>query len=264
MSAPFDARFDAIAEGAHSVEPNSADWLAGLVRACAAALDRGVVGNLVERRADGALASAHVALHGVAEEWRETLRRTAMRMRSAELEGRFLTSVSISRGVLLVSARADERTAVLLDAPLDAGSEPPSLERWRIVAERIADGLRVRSRAASALPSSLEVASDDASAIWHALLDGRLAIADRFDRDGRRFVVVRTTGEGERDALTVRERQVLAAVARGYANKRIALELGVSESTVSAALRGAARKLGLRSRVELARILGSPRVTSRS
>lgn len=264
MSALLDARFDAIAERALDVEANQADWLAGLVRACSAALDRGVVGNLVERRADGVLASAHVVLHGVAEEWRETLRRTAMRMRSAELEGRFVTSVTISRGVLLVSARADERTAVLLDAPLDAGSELPSLERWRAAAERIADGLRARSRASKALPSSPDVAPDDASAIWHALLDGRLAIADRFDRDGRRFVVVRTTGDGERDALTVRERQVLAAVARGYANKRIALELGVSESTVSAALRGAARKLGLRSRVELARILGSPRVTSRS
>lgn len=264
MSAPFDARFDAIAVRAHDVEASSAEWLAGLVRACAGALDRGVVGNLVERREDGSLASAHVALHGVAEEWRETLRRTAMRMRSAELEGRFATSVTITRGVLAVSARADERTAVLLDAPLDPGREPPSLEGWRLVAERIAGGLRRRSR--TRVPSSppLDVAADDASAIWHALLDGRLAIADRFDRDGRRFVVVRTTGEGERDALTVRERQVLAAVARGYANKRIALELGVSESTVSAALRGAARKLGLRSRVELARILGAPRVTSRS
>jgi DNA-binding NarL/FixJ family response regulator len=96
------------------------------------------------------------------------------------------------------------------------------------------------------------------------LLEGHLTIADRFDRDGRRFVVVRASGAGERHALTLREREVLAAVALGHANKRIALELGVSESTVSAALRGAARKLGVRSRVELARILGPSRVTSRS
>lgn len=262
MSTPFDV----IAERAHDVDVGAADWLTGLVRACAAALDRGVVGNLVERREDGMLASGHVALHGVAEEWRETLRRTAMRMRSAELERRFTTSVSIMRGVLAVSCRGDDRTAVLLDAPLDAGREPPSLERWRTVAEQVSAGLRLRSRRRPPSPPPpplLGDVPDDASAIWHALLDGRLAIADRFDRDGRRFVVVRTTSADEREALTVRERQVLAAVARGQANKRIALELGVSESTVSAALRGAAKKLGLRSRVELARILGPP-ITSRS
>src|SRR5262245_12273027 len=80
----------------------------------------------------------------------------------------------------------------------------------------------------------------DAESAWRALLDGKLAFVDRFDRDGRRFVVARATQPDERDALTVRERQVLASIALGHANKRIALDLGVSESTVSATIRAAA------------------------
>jgi DNA-binding CsgD family transcriptional regulator len=242
---------DALVERAYAFDGDSAGWLSAIVRAAAAALERGVVGILVERRSDGDLASAHVALEGVAEEWRETLRRTAVRMQSAELERRFRTSVTHERGVLAVSARADERTAVLLDAPLDGGGAPP-LDAWRRAAEHLASALHLRAQLAAA-----DVG--DAASVWHGLLEGRFAVADRFDRDGRRFVVVRTTDAGDRSALTTREREVLASIACGHANKRIALELGVSESTVSAALRGAARKLGVRSRVELARILGPAR-----
>jgi DNA-binding NarL/FixJ family response regulator len=176
-------------------------------------------------------------------------------MRSAELERRFTTAAMNERGVLTVSARADDRTAVLLDAPLDGADAP--LATWTTIAEHLASGLRLRAQRPP-------VAVEDAAAVWHALLEGRFAVSDRFDRDGRRFVVVRASGADERHALTLRERQVLGSVALGHANKRIALELGVSESTVSAALRGAARKLGVRSRVELARIFSPPRVTSRS
>ena len=255
-----------VLDRAHAVEADGA-WLEAIVRAMSEALGRGVVGNLVERR-HGTLVSAHVALHGVSPEWRETLRRTAVRMRGPELQRRFTTGATAERGVLAVSASADDRVALLLDAMLD-----PPLENvtedvaavWRPVAERLASVLRLRSRLSHA-PPALPPFPDDAEAAWHAFLEGRLALVDRFDRDGRRFVVVRQAAAGERDALTSRERQVLASVALGHANKRIALELGVSESTVSTALREAARKLGVRSRVELARMLGPPRdaLTSRS
>lgn len=241
----------AIVEQGYSLEGDGGAWLAAIVRAAAAALERGVVGNLVERKSDGSLASVHVALHGVSAEWHATLRRTAMRMRTEELERRFTTAVTTERGVLAVSARADDRTAVLLDVPLD-GTIDVALETWREVATHLASGLRMRAQLAP-------VDFDDAVSVWDALLEGRLAVTDRFDRDGRRFVVVRTTEAHDRAALTVRERQVLGSVVRGHSNKRIALDLGVSESTVSTALRGAARKLGVRSRVELARILGPPR-----
>jgi DNA-binding CsgD family transcriptional regulator len=255
----------ALVERAHSLDGDSSEWLDEIVRAASSALGRGVVGNLVERRADGALASAHVALHGVCDEWCVTLERTATRMGSEELERRFTTAVTNERGVLAVSARGGDRLAILLDAPLDGdrpreGDERELLTTWRNVAEHLAAGLRLRSRLAPANDAAAARSlPDDAEGVWHALLDGRVALVDRFDRDGRRFVVLRPCAPHERAALTIRERQVLASVALGHANKRIAMDLGVSESTISAALRGAARKLGVRSRVELARILGPAR-----
>jgi DNA-binding CsgD family transcriptional regulator len=252
----------ALVAHAHSLEGDPAAWLDRIVRAASSALGRGVIGNLVERRANGDLASAHVALHGVCEEWRPTLQRTAVRMRPAELERRFTTAVTTERGVLAVSARGDDRLAILLDAPLDppfddARDAPQLVATWKDVADHLAAGLRLRSRLVAA--NDAQPMPDDAESLWRALLDGRVALVDRFDRDGRRFVVLRPCAPHERDALTVRERDVLASVALGHANKRIALDLGVSESTVSAALRSAARKLGVRSRVELARILGPAR-----
>jgi DNA-binding NarL/FixJ family response regulator len=59
--------------------------------------------------------------------------------------------------------------------------------------------------------------------------------------------------------LSARERQVLAFAALGHANKLIAYELGLPESTVSSALRSIARKLGARSRLELVRMFASRR-----
>lgn len=45
----------------------------------------------------------------------------------------------------------------------------------------------------------------------------------------------------------------------GHANKLIAYELGLPESTVSETLRSAAKKLGTRSRLDLVRMLASRR-----
>lgn len=50
--------------------------------------------------------------------------------------------------------------------------------------------------------------------------------------------------------LTEREREVLALLVRGYANKRIASDLGVKEVTVAFHLRGIFRKLGVSNRTE--------------
>lgn len=251
--------FAALASRAQSLDGDAAEWLDAVVRAAATAIGRGVVGNLLERRGDGTIVSVHVALHGVAPAWRETLRRTAMRLRPEELERRFRTAVTQERGVLALSARADDRFAVLLDATLDLPLDQDDadgarlMEAWAASAEHLAAGLRLRAKIGGV--RGRPPSKDDAEAVWHALLDGRLSIADRFDRAGRRFVVLRASETAcDSGALTSRERHVLASVALGHANKRIALELGVSESTVSSALRGVAKKLGVRSRVELARI----------
>ncbi len=54
------------------------------------------------------------------------------------------------------------------------------------------------------------------------------------------------------DQLTVREREILAQVARGLSNKAIARELGISHDTVKLHVRHILSKLGFSSRVEAA------------
>jgi two-component system, NarL family, response regulator LiaR len=55
-----------------------------------------------------------------------------------------------------------------------------------------------------------------------------------------------------REALTPREREVLALIGRGYANKRIALELGIAEKTVKTHVGHVLAKLGVSDRTQAA------------
>lgn len=94
---------------------------------------------------------------------------------------------------------------------------------------------------------------------FRALLEGRLTVVDRFDRDGRTFLVTahsHTLTLPER-ALSTQERRAASLVRLGHANKAIAVHLGLSESRVSTLMRSVAEKLGARSRVDLVRLLAS-------
>ena len=57
----------------------------------------------------------------------------------------------------------------------------------------------------------------------------------------------------ELDQLTMREREVLRLIARGYLYKQVALELGISAKTVEAHVSAVLRKLQLSNRHELSR-----------
>lgn len=97
---------------------------------------------------------------------------------------------------------------------------------------------------------------DDAEALelWRCLVDKQWSFADRFESDGRRYVVAFRNPPSPRvdlSVLTTRERTVAMAAAMGHANKVIAYELDVSVSTVATLLSRCARKLGVTSRVEL-------------
>jgi len=89
---------------------------------------------------------------------------------------------------------------------------------------------------------------------WQALVDGRWSLVDKFDTDGRRYVVAVKNEPNYRDprGLTLRERQVSEYVGMGYSSKQIAYTLGVSSSVVTDCTARAQKKLGLSSRPELA------------
>lgn len=85
------------------------------------------------------------------------------------------------------------------------------------------------------------------------LVDGTWSLIDRFESDGKRYIVAEANQPvpsvgGE---LTLRERQVVGYAALGHDNKVIAYDLGISHSTVRVLMARAAAKLGVKSRETL-------------
>ena len=60
-----------------------------------------------------------------------------------------------------------------------------------------------------------------------------------------------SSGDPDLDQLTARERQVLRLIARGYAYKQVAAELGISSKTVESHVSSVLRKLQLSNRYQL-------------
>lgn len=120
---------------------------------------------------------------------------------------------------------------------------PPSVAQATREIERTRGPLR---------PSS----PDETLALWRALVAGHWAIIDLVDADGRRYLVARKKAPSAAtlDALSPREREVLAHAALGHTNKLIAYELGIAVTTVASALAAASHKVGVRSRAELIRL----------
>ena len=99
------------------------------------------------------------------------------------------------------------------------------------------------------------LASDEALALWSSIARDECDVVDSFELDGRMYIRVRARAAETAPTrpLSERETQVLAGVGMGHANKAIAYDLGLSESTVSAYVRRAAAKIGTTSRVGLVR-----------
>jgi DNA-binding CsgD family transcriptional regulator len=99
---------------------------------------------------------------------------------------------------------------------------------------------------------------EEAARLWQAVVDGEWSLVAHHEADGRRVILARRNAPAARDprALAPREREVLAYVALGHANKYIGYVLGISPATVAARLRTGLVKLGLRSRRELIQVLG--------
>ena len=71
-------------------------------------------------------------------------------------------------------------------------------------------------------------------------------------------------GAAPLDQLTDREREVLALIAQGRANKRIALELGISEKTVKNHVGHVLAKLGVTDRTQAAVLAVQEGILTRS
>jgi DNA-binding CsgD family transcriptional regulator len=97
--------------------------------------------------------------------------------------------------------------------------------------------------------------------LWQELVAGRWTLIQRFDADGRRFLVARrNAGEVQSYVqLTPREQEITRRLLRGDSNKLIAHDLLVSESTISQHLENALSKLNVGSIGELRAVLASSR-----
>ncbi len=100
---------------------------------------------------------------------------------------------------------------------------------------------------------------DDALDLHGALVGGRWRLVDTFESEGKRYLIARhntlasASASASGPGLSVRETQVAVLAAMGHALKRIAYELGVSESCVATYLRRALVKLRLTDRIALSR-----------
>jgi DNA-binding CsgD family transcriptional regulator len=94
---------------------------------------------------------------------------------------------------------------------------------------------------------------EGALGLWKGLVQAQWSLVDRFESDGKRYVVAvenEPTSRGP-EVLAPRERQVVALAALGHSNKLIAYELGLGDSTVRVLLTRAARKVDVATRAEL-------------
>jgi DNA-binding CsgD family transcriptional regulator len=108
--------------------------------------------------------------------------------------------------------------------------------------------LRQAARAIDKARSSARANEDEALDLWEGLVAGRWSLVEKFDSDGRRYLIARKNEPHVKDprGLTLRERQVLAYMAAGDSVKVTAYVLGLSYTAIHRHRATAMRKLRLR------------------
>jgi len=139
--------------------------------------------------------------------------------------------------------------AVLNDDGKLQHAEPSALDGR----ERLREAARTITRART---HTRRQDADNALLEWQSLVEGKWTLVDHFDSDGRRYLVARRNPPGgeHHSGLTLDEARAAGFRAMGHPLKLIAYELGFSIPAVSRLLRGAARKLGLKSGSEFAHL----------
>jgi DNA-binding CsgD family transcriptional regulator len=222
------------AAAAHAVlEPLIARSGIGHPAAAAAAPDD--IEALVEL---GKIAEAEAALAGLAEH----VARTGHPRATAALR-RCEALIAAVRGEL------DAAAAYAQEALAAGGEQLEPLERGRalLVLGQIRRRGKQRGAAREALEAALTLFEECSAPLWAAKARAELS------RIGGRAA--------SRDELTPSERRVAELVAKGRTNREVAAELFVSVHTVEKALTRSYRKLGLRSRAELASRLAELRIS---
>lgn len=154
-------------------------------------------------------------------------------------------------------------TAPTVEPPVDAVLAPSGKvlhAEGAARAPRARQSLTEAVQAATHARGGLRRASpDEAVRQWQALVRGQWTIIETVERDGKRVVLARRNPVGVTDllALSQDERDVAWLAAHGHSYKYMAYELGLPAGTVADRLRRAMRKLGVSSRAELLRCLGT-------
>jgi DNA-binding CsgD family transcriptional regulator len=146
---------------------------------------------------------------------------------------------------------------------LDAGLVDAVFNPWAYVQDAVAAPV-VETKARDALRQAVRRiersrgTSDDrpeaALTNWQGLMEGRWSLIDHFDANGKRFIVALKNDPAHPDprGLTQGERNVAESIGAGYATKKIADGLGVSDAAVNNAAARIQIKLRLSSRAEVA------------
>ena len=145
--------------------------------------------------------------------------------------------------ILLLASPAPEDLGELVDSPSGPAllllSDDP----------RDAQTLAATARAWGILP--LDASEEELGAALNALSQGLVVGAPSLLREAwRKPSVVPLNALEATEQLTAREGEVLGLMARGLANKQIAMQLGISEHTVKFHLSSIYTKLGANSRTE--------------
>jgi DNA-binding NarL/FixJ family response regulator len=185
----------------------------------------------------------------------------------AELEG--LVDVrgdagTVEEAVRLITAHRPD--VVLLDVHMPGGGGVEVIRQvaqanpsQRFLALSVSDAAEdvisvVRAGARGYVTKS--IAGEDLAAAVERVRHGDAVFSPRlagFVLDAFAGQITEAEADPELDQLTMREREVLRLIARGYLYKEIALELGISTKTVEAHVSAVLRKLQLSNRHELSR-----------
>ena len=160
-----------------------------------------------------------------------------------------------SRAAACITAGLHLRQHLAGGAPPDEGEAAPSSRRPRA---SLRCALQVSERGGTTAGPLDRRSPEQARSLWSAVVAGQWALIDRFDADGKRYLVARrsSSAAAARSPLSAREYQIASMVGAGQSNKVISYELGLAASTVATHLSSAMHKLGVTSRVELVQLFG--------